>query len=440
MPLESATSVSEEPPHGLGEELRAALGPEVSRAPTTRGAFSEVPRGGPEPIPGEIPEPETRGEIEHQLTDMTQDAAEAEIRREHEFQEREAERDRQFTEEEPAERVPQSEEREARNDEMVSTLARQPAPPGEPLPADVLDPPEPPKSAVAPIRRAVPESAAGADDIRDIVQGEREEMVRQLQAEQGEARAAREALEQQVLADRKLADDERDARARELEELARVRTGSEHEKQKRDHDEEMRLDAESQRNLERDEEMRQQLSEITDLLLAHRDEFARKRETVDERWREKQEWSEEMRQQLNEITDLLLAHREEFARKKETVDEQWREKQEWRKETNKQFQNLFRMIRGIIDNFTDAKAKSEERREETSRQFEGLFAMVQGIRDERAEAKEKSEEERRAAAERPSTQKSLSFIPCIHLFSATQDIMDELLRLRESFETLTNCE
>jgi len=254
---------------------------------------------------------------------VTQDAAEAEMRREHEFQEREAERDRQFTEEKPAERDRQSEEREARNDEMVSTLARQPAPPGEPLPADVLEQPEPPKSVVAPIRRAVPESAAGADDIRDIVQGEREEMVRQLQAEQGEARAAREALEQQVLADRKRADDERDARARELEELARVRAELEHEKLKRDHDEEMRREAESQRNLERDEEMRQQLSEIT---------------------------------------DLLLAHREEFARKKETVDERWREKQEWRKETNRQFQNLFRMIRGIIDNFTDAKAKSEEER------------------------------------------------------------------------------
>jgi hypothetical protein len=284
----------------------------VSRAPATKGAPSKGPRSGPEPTPGEKPEAETRGEIEHQLTDVTQDAAEAEIRREYEFQEREAERDRQFTEE-PAELDPQSEEREARNDEMVSTLARQPAPPGEPLPADVLEPPEPPKSVMAPIRRAVPEPAARAYDIRDIVQGLREEMARQLQEVQGEARAAREALEQQVLADRKWADDERDARVRELEEeLARVRAELDHEKPERDHDEEMRR--------------------------------------------------EEMRQQLNEITDLLLAHREEFARKKETVDERWREKQEWRKETNRQFQNLFRMIRGIIDNFTDAKAKSEEER------------------------------------------------------------------------------
>jgi hypothetical protein len=335
---DSSTAPSEE------EFPRDAPGAELPRAPTTRGVRDVTPRfpSGPDRLDyddAERARHDRFGEIERQLADVTQDAAESEMRREHEFREREAERDREFAEKQ-AERDRQFEAGAGR-DEMVPTLAPQP-PPGAPLPGDMLGAPEPPESVVASIRRAAAESAARhADDIRDIVQGEREEMARQLEAEREEARFAREALEQQVLADRKRADDERDARMRELEdELARVRAELDHEKQQRDHDEEMRREAESQRNVERDEETRHQ---------------------------------------LNEITDLLLAHREEFARKKETVDERWREKQEWREETNRQFQDL--------------------------------FAMVQGIREECAEAKEKCEEERRAAAERPSKQKSLSFIP-----------------------------
>ena len=254
---------------------------------------------------------------------------------------------------------------------MPSTLARQPLPAGEPLPADELGAPERAESVITDIRRAAAESAARhADDIRDIGQGEREEMARQIDAEREEARAAREALEQQLQAESKRANDERDARMRELEEeLTRVRTELDHERQQRDHDDEMRREAESQRNQERDEEMRQQLSEIT---------------------------------------DLLLAHREEFARKKETVDERWREKQEWRDETNRQFQGLFSMIQGMIDNCAEEKARCEE--------------------------------ERRAAAARPSKSISLIHVHVFTIFLATQEIMDELQRLRDLFDSLTNSE
>jgi hypothetical protein len=245
------------------------------------------------------------------------------MRREHEYMGKEAERDHQFAEKQ-AERDRQFEDSEGRRD---AALARQP-PPGAPvpLPEDMLGlPPERAESVVASIRRASTESAARhADDLREIVQGEREEMARQLQAEREEARAAQEALQQQVLAERARADEERDTRVRELEEeLARVRAELDHGKQQRDHDEEMRREAESQRMLERDEETKQQ---------------------------------------LGEITDLLLAHREEFALKKETVEERWREKLEWRDETNRQFQDLFGMVQGIIDNCAEEKARCDEER------------------------------------------------------------------------------
>ncbi len=329
IPPRSVTTPSEEP---YGEEPRDAPLPGVSRAPTARAAPGITPRypSGPGALDyddAERARHERFGEVERQLADAAQEAAESEMRREHEFLDKEADRDRQFAGKQ-AERDRQFEDSEARRDELVSTLARQPVPPGAPapLPEDMLGvPPERAESVIASIRRASTESAARhADDIRDIVQGEREEMARQLQAERVEARAAREALEQQMLAERARADEERDARMRELEEeLARVRAELGHEKQQRDHDEEMRREAESQRILERDEETRQQLSEIT---------------------------------------DLLLAHREEFARKKETVDERWREKLEWRDETNRQFQELFGMVQGIIDNCVEEKARCEEER------------------------------------------------------------------------------
>jgi hypothetical protein len=331
--------------------------PGVSRAPTTRdiprGAIPRVPSG-----PGRLDyddaeqaRQERFGEIEHQLADLTQDAAEAEMRRDHEFREKEAERDRQFAEKQ-AERDHQFHEDEERRetdakdvaDELRSTLAQLPVGPGyapgapvpapevgAPLPSEVLAP-ERPESVIASIRRAATESAARhADDIRDIVQGEREEMARQLQLEREEIRAAREEHEQQLLAERQRADEECKARIRELEdELARVRAELDHERQQRDHDEELRREADIQGGRDRDEDMRQQLNEITDLLLQHRDEFARKREVVDERWNEKMVW---------------------------------------RQEKDQQFEDLFRMIRGIID--------------------------------DRAEERERCEEERRAAAERP---------------------------------------
>jgi hypothetical protein len=309
------------------QEPRGAPGPGV---PTTRGIPDVIPRfpSGPGPLQyddAERARQERFGEIERQLADVTQEAVESEMRREHDFQEREAQRDHRFADRQ-ADWDRQFGEGEARRDQLLPTLPRPSVPPGSaPLPEDMLGVPGRAESVIASIRRASTESAARhADELRDIVHGEREEMARQLQAEREEARAAQEALEQQVLAERKRADDERDARMRELEEeLARVRAELDHERQQRDHDEEMRREADSQRISERDEETRQQLSEIT---------------------------------------DLLLAHREEFARKKETVDERWNEKLAWRDETNNNFQGLFNMVQGMMDSCAEEKARCEEER------------------------------------------------------------------------------
>ena len=332
-------------------------GPGVSRAPTTRSTPRTVRRypsgpGGLEYDDAERARHERFVELERQLADITQDAAEAELRRDHEFQDKEADRDRHFGANESRR------EADARQimDEMSSLLAQgQPPfagvpelPPTEigdseaPLPVpgrrygaptpSQLDLPEEAQSVIASIRRASSESAARyADDIKGIVKGERDELTKQLQLEREESRAARDVLEQQVLAERARADDECHARIQELEdELARVRAELEHEKQQRINDEELRREDDARRQTE---------------------------------------GGDEMRQQLSEITDLLLAHREEFARKKEVVEEHWDRKQEWR--------------------------------EEDGRRWDEMYRLVQGIIDDRAEERERCEEERRAAAEKP---------------------------------------
>jgi hypothetical protein len=340
----SPTISGEEPRDGLTPP--GARIPGVSRAATTR----TIPRTGPRypSGPGDLgyddaerARHERFGEIERQLADITQDATEAEMRRDHEFQEREADRDRQFGQNEFRR------EGDARNlmDEMTSTRAQGQPPAGfpgapatdteAPLPvpgprfggptSSELGVPEQAESVIASIRRASTESAARhADDIRDIVHGEREEMARQLQLEREEARAAREVLEQQVLAERARANEECEARVRELEEeLSRVRAQLDHEKQQRDHDEELRREEDARKDGERDDEMRQQ---------------------------------------LNDITDLLMAQREQFARKKETMEEHWERKQEWREEDGGRWDELYRMVQGIIDNCAEAKEKCEEER------------------------------------------------------------------------------
>ena len=288
-----------------------------SVGPVVPPAGPSSPTGPPETLPTISPlvtesTPSTLIPSRRTASPVTQDAEEFEMRRAHDFQEKQAERDHEFV------------EKQAEWDRhFQDTLACQPGPPGSALPEGML--PERAESVIALIRRAFTESAARhADEIRGIVQEEREEMARQLQAEREEARAEKEALEQQVLAERQRADDERNARMRELEEeLTRVRAELDHERRLRDHDEEMRREADSQRNLERDEETRQQLSEIT---------------------------------------NPLLAHREEFARKKEAVDERWNEKLRWRDETNNQFQGLFSMAQGVINSCAEQKERFEQER------------------------------------------------------------------------------
>ena len=343
-------------PTEFGEEPRGAPIPGMSRASTTARGGPEVPRfpsgpGALEYDDAERARQERSGEIARQLADETQGAEESEMRPEHDFQEKQAERDQKLAEKQT--------EWDRRFQDTVAHYSL----PGSASPEEMLEMPERAGSVIASIRASTESAASYADDIRGIVQGEREEMVRQLQAEREEARAEKEALEQQVLAERQRADDERDARMRELEkELARVREEACAEKEAL----EQQVLAERQRaDDERDARMRE-LEELA-RVRAELDQERQQRNYDEEMRRETDsqrnfERDGEMRQQISEITNLLLAHREEFARKQEAVDERWNEKLRWRDETNHQFQGLCNMVQSVMDSCAEQKERCEQER------------------------------------------------------------------------------
>jgi hypothetical protein len=96
-------------------------------------------------------------------------------------------------------------------------------------------------------------------------------------------------------------DEERERRVHDLEEeLARVREELDGERQLRQTENEERAAAN-----ERDEGMRAQLGDITQLVSEQRDECTRKRELMDQRWEEKQGRRAEKDAQFHELKDMV---------------------------------------------------------------------------------------------------------------------------------------
>ncbi|EIW53326.1 uncharacterized protein TRAVEDRAFT_40040 [Trametes versicolor FP-101664 SS1] len=157
-----------------------------------------------------------------------------------------------------------------------------------------------------------------AEDIRNTVDKEREELQREREAAQVE----RERAQAEAAAERERMHAEYQAHIRALEsELGAVRKELEDEKMAREAEEAERRETERAEMLERDEAMRAQLGDITNLVSEQRDELARKRELTDERWEFKQNrWDQKdaedaqtrnMLQQILEGQSAMLAAQEQ---------------------------------------------------------------------------------------------------------------------------------
>lgn len=334
LPEEEIPSISRMPPT---PPFVAAPSPRITTGPPP-----PAPSSGPGDLTllGDINERAQRlEEHEQRLLELERAAEEAEERREQYFRAHEDEREQIFEEHEER----RDQEAAARRDEIYDQLLERPpltgVPPGpiEPplegtigdvsverpeggevevpegasfvstIPIPVPAPPGPP--VVATLDPEMQEQMAGLMD-----------MMKQCMAESAEAKAAaamrQEEIEEAVARAKEECDehlrskDEEIARGREelarvLEDLNRAREELELEKEQRRNEELERVERERQDTLERDQAVRDQLSDITNLIHQQREEMAQKRELMDQRWNEKQGRREEKQGRQDELIRLV---------------------------------------------------------------------------------------------------------------------------------------
>jgi hypothetical protein len=306
MPIRREPTAREEDRRRLpGRSLSTRRSPVRRRSSSPRSVIHRVPPPGGVDYPGDLSYDDAERdrhnrfhEIEGQLLQAAHTAVEAEDQREAEFRRSEEERQRIFLENEAR----REEESRQRRDQIWHDLEGRLA-----VAAPVPPSPEAPQAETESIVGSVRQAAQDATTrysavILETVKAEREEMAREREA----AEAERERLREEVEAERNRLTEEREARIQALEaELMAVRNELENEKQLRITEEAETRERERQETLERDEAIRNQLVDITNLIQDQRDLCVRKKELMDERWEEKQGRREHKDSRLAEIYDMV---------------------------------------------------------------------------------------------------------------------------------------
>jgi len=188
------------------------------------------------------------------------------------------------------------------------TVPVTPVVPGSPAPLPVVEPaagPEPvliPEDAASIVQSMRTAAARHAEEIREIVELEREQMAN----ERAELAAEREGMMEEFRQERARLDEERQAKITELEtELAQVKADLEAERALRVSEEADRRERERLEDTERHEGVHAQLSDITNLVQEQRDECTRKKELMDERWNEKMNRRVEKDAQVGNLYDMV---------------------------------------------------------------------------------------------------------------------------------------
>ena len=188
------------------------------------------------------------------------------------------------------------------------TVPVTPVVPGSPAPLPVVEPmagPEPvliPEDAASIVQSMRTAAARHAEEIREIVELEREQMAN----ERAELAAERERMMEESRQERARLDEERQAKITELEtELAQVKADLEAERALRVSEEADRRERERFEDAERHEGVHAQLSDITNLVQEQRDECIKKKELMDERWNEKMNRRVEKDAQIGNLYDMV---------------------------------------------------------------------------------------------------------------------------------------
>jgi hypothetical protein len=245
--------------------------------------------------------------LEGQLIRAADTAAEGEDLREAEFRRNEDERQRVFLDHETRRDEESTQRRHQIWHDLEDRLATLPPPPPGPVPVPVIHVTEPShvetESIIGSIRQVAEDATTRyAADILETVRAERDELGREREA----AAAERQRLHDELEAERTRVATERDQRIRALEaELAECRDHLENERQLRITEEAETRERERQEALERDEAIRNQLLDITNLVQDQRDLCVRKKELMDSRWEEKQGRREDKDARMAEIRDTV---------------------------------------------------------------------------------------------------------------------------------------
>ncbi|KAG5645169.1 hypothetical protein DXG03_006793 [Asterophora parasitica] len=268
------------------------------------------------PLPDDLSEVEREQERAHRLDEAERElhnaarsVLDADDQREQEYRLNEADRDRVFQEGEERRHREARERAELIWDEFHNRIAALPAPPPSTEPAvhqmaNVTAETAGGDGVSVHSRETVAQQAASqhAIDILDTVKAERDEFAREREA----AAREREILLEQATMDRLQQAEAQELRIKGLEdELAAVRAELASEKEQRMLIETEQRERESSALLERDEAVRNQLGDITNLVQEQCDVSERKSELADARWAEKQNRRSEKDQKMLDMEALV---------------------------------------------------------------------------------------------------------------------------------------
>lgn len=285
--------------------------PLPARSPSLRSYRTQTP------LPVHLGEAEAQlqrlTEAEARLNTISHTVQEAEDQREDEFRAHEEDRNRLFRESEQRRDEEARVRAEAILQELENRIAAFPQLPEPPPPEHVGETEQAhPEGDVVSIRSRA--TAQLVSDVLDTVKAEREQFDRERQ----EHVAEREQMIAEVAAEREQLTRERETRIQALEnELAAVRAELENEKQQRQTMEAEQRERESHAHMERDEALRNQLGDLTNLVQEQRDSMEQKRALMDSRYDEKQRRQDEKDRKWTFLEDMVRKLAEDMTETKE---------------------------------------------------------------------------------------------------------------------------
>jgi hypothetical protein len=250
-----------------------------------------------------------------------------EDRREDEFRRHEGDRQHYFEEGEETRNAEARQRSDGIWQELETRLKALPAPTPTPVPQS----PSRPVSAadaddISSIRSLAQQAASQhASDVMETIRLEREDAAREREA----LAAERAQLMAEISAQKDAIISEKDEQITTLEdELARVRAELEADRQQRGLENSEMRERERQELIERDENIRAQLGDITNLVQDQRDMCEAKKALMDARWEQKEAEREDNNAQMIELRDMVQKIHDDMERDRSKCEDERRECQE----------------------------------------------------------------------------------------------------------------